>query len=66
MENTTKALRMITALLLALSAGLRLSRELRETVKRAEAEVAAEDKAAEGLAKLQQVVHDAARKAANS
>lgn len=63
MEKTTQFLRLVAALFIATSAGLRLAQNIKESVRDAEAEIQQEDRVQDGIAKLQQVMEQAARQA---
>ncbi len=61
MEKTTSFLRMVAALFSATAAGLLLAQRIKESVRAAEAEIKDEDRAADGLAKLQDLMDKAVR-----
>ena len=61
MEKTTQFLRMVAALFSATAAGLLLAQRIKESVRQAEAEIKAEDRAVDGLAKLQDLMDKAVK-----
>lgn len=63
MEKTTNFLRLLGALFSATAAGLLLAQRIKESVRAAEAEIREEDRAVDGLAKLQDLMDKAGRKA---
>jgi len=56
MEKTTSFLRMLAALFSATAAGLLLAQRIKESVRQAEHEIREEDRAADGIAKLQDLL----------
>lgn len=56
MEKTINVLRLLTAGFSAMAAGILLAQRIKETVRQAEAEIKAEDRAVDGLAKLQDLM----------
>jgi hypothetical protein len=66
MEKATRLFRLLAAIFIATSAGMRLVQNIRETLAAAEAEISAEDARVQtGIDKLTRVMEDAARKAQN-
>jgi hypothetical protein len=63
MEKTTSFLRMLAALFSATAAGLLLAQRIKESVRQAEAEIKNEDRAVDGLAKLQDLMDKAVKDA---
>ena len=61
MEKTTSFLRMLAALFSATAAGLLLAQRIKESVRQAEAEIKAEDRAADGIARLQDLLDKAVK-----
>jgi hypothetical protein len=59
MEKLTVFLRFVAALFIAMSAGLRLAQNIRESVKAAKDEIDAEDKLMDSQEKLQKLLDDA-------
>lgn len=60
MEKTTRFLKLVAALFIATSAGLRLAQNIRESLAAAEAEINAEDRVQDGITKLTNVMERAA------
>jgi hypothetical protein len=56
MEKTTSFLRLLAALFSATAAGLLLAQRIKESVRQAEAEIREEDRAVDGIAKLQDLM----------
>lgn len=56
MEKTTSFLRMVAALFSATAAGLLLAQRIKESVRQAEAEIKAEDRAHDGIVQLQDLL----------
>lgn len=63
MEQATKFFRLVAAILIATSAGLRLAQNIRESLKAAEAEINEEDRMEDAAAKLTRVMEHAAEQA---
>lgn len=63
MEKTTRFLKLLAALFLATTSGLRLAQAIRQSVREAEAQIKDEDRAVDGLAKLQDLMDKAGKSA---
>lgn len=63
MEKATRFLRLVAALFIATSAGLRLAQNIRESLAAAEAEIKDEDRMEDAAAKLTRVMEQAAQQA---
>lgn len=63
MEKATRFLRLVAALFIATSAGLRLAQNIRESLAAAEAEIKDEDRMEDAAAKLTRVMEHAAEQA---
>lgn len=61
MENATKFLRLVAALFIATSAGLRLAQNIRESLAAAEAEIKDENRMQDAADKLTSVMERAAQ-----
>lgn len=61
MEKATRFLKLVAALFIATSAGLRLAQNIRESLAAAEAEINQEDRIQDGIATLTKVMEQAAQ-----